>query len=351
MQSAKPRPRRMFGRSAGRFQAGSPRRCQPIARSAWATHSSVPQLVTRGTSSGATSVMVTRSPRRSTMSSGSPTRTQLRRRSSIGSSPSARAMSSMCALEREQALRRAVAPHGSADGPVRVGDVAGVALGGAVVGGEPAQAGQREDREAVDAVGSGVADDVHVLGDEAAVVHDAAPEGDRLGVAGARGDELLLARKLQPHRAAGRQHEVADDVLDQHLLLGAERAADPGLEHADLLHRQPEQRRHHPAHVEGHLGRGAEHEALVAVQPARRDVRLDPAMLDRLDVERLLEDVVCGCERSLDVGHGLALDMGAAVVRGVEDAEAVGLVVDHGRSVGHRLAARRARPAGPRRSP
>ncbi len=97
MHSASPIPRRMCGRSGGCFHRGSSRRCQPIARRPCATHSSRPQVVTCGMSSGAiSSTTPPRSPRRSTMSSASPGCTQFVRRNATGSRCKARAMSSIC---------------------------------------------------------------------------------------------------------------------------------------------------------------------------------------------------------------------------------------------------------------
>ena len=46
-----------------------------------------------------------------------------------------------------------------------------------------------------------------------------------------------------------------DDILDQHLLLHAKPATDPGLDDADSLRRQVEERGDHSPHVERHLGR------------------------------------------------------------------------------------------------
>jgi hypothetical protein len=50
---------------------------------------------------------------------------------------------------------------------------------------------------------------------------------------GPAGHELLLAGELEADGPAGGQGQVGDDVLDQHLLLGAEPAADPGLDDPD----------------------------------------------------------------------------------------------------------------------
>ena len=78
-------------------------------------------------------------------------------------------------------------------------------------------------------------------------------------------------------------------------------------------------------------------EPLVSVQPAGRDVRLDSAVLDGRDVEGLLEDPIGGGEGRLDVGDGRTLDVSSTVPSGVEDPDAVGLVVDQRRVLGQRL--------------
>ena len=152
-----------------------------------------------------------------------------------------------------------------------------------------------------------------------AVVVDTGAEGERLRVARSAPDELLLARELEPDRPACGEHEVADDVLDQHLLLAAEAAADARLDHADALHGKAEQRRHHAADMERHLGRGAQDEAIVARRASRSSTCGSMrACCDALDVERLLEDVVGRCERGLDVVGRSAPRCGRDVAGGVD---------------------------------
>ena len=102
MQKAKPRPRRMLGRSEGAFQAASLRRLQSTSRMPWATHSSIPDDMTFGYSSSSSS-STARSPRWGAMSISSPTLTQLRRLKSMGSRPRAPAMSSMWASRANSA--------------------------------------------------------------------------------------------------------------------------------------------------------------------------------------------------------------------------------------------------------
>ena len=256
MQSAKPIPRRISGRSAGCCQSGSVRRSQPIARSAWrdallgaaARHRR--QILGRDLVGGAALAEARRdveavADARPSCAAG--TRSDRAR---------ARARCPPCGTRARTApaARRSRASRPDTGG-VRVDDVAAVALRRAVVRGEAAQPGRRLHRERVRAVGAGARDDAQVLRDEPAVRVDAGAVGERLRMARPRGGELLLARQLELDRPAGREHEMADDVLDQHLLLAAEAAADARLDDADPLDRQAEERRDHAPHVERHLGR------------------------------------------------------------------------------------------------
>ncbi len=178
-------------------------------------------------------------------------------------------------------------------------------------------------------VGARVRDDAHLLRREVPVCVDARPEGGRLRVPAPGGHELLLTGELEPHGAAGRHREVPDDVLDEHLLLRAEPAADPRLDDADPLHGEPEERRDHAPDVEWHLGRRDDLEPFVAVPPRDRDVGLQRRLLDLVHAVCLLDDAVRGREPSLDV-PGPGLDVVDDVAARVERAFHVGLVVDHG---------------------
>ena len=146
----------------------------------------------------------------------------------------------------------------------------------------------------------------------------------------ARRDELLLTVEHQPHRPLGGQREVADDVFDEHLLLGAEAPADARLHHPDVLHLQAEQRRHDAPHVERHLSGGAQDESLVLVEPRHRDVRFDRGLLHLVYAVRVLEHPVgrreCGFQRL--VADRLRLDVQRLVASSVVNADGIGLVVD-----------------------
>ena len=69
--------------------------------------------------------------------------------------------------------------------------------------------------------------------------------------------------------ALGAQGEHGDHVLEQHLLLAAEAAADAGLDHADLLHGDLQALGDDAAAVEGHLGAGGDDDAAPGVEWAR----------------------------------------------------------------------------------
>ena len=133
MQSAKPMPRRMLGRSGGHLHSGSSRRSQPIACRAWATHSSVPQLVdprhvlggdlVRGAALAESWGDVERIADADPVRAPELDRVEVERARDV----------LHVALEGEQRLRGAVAAERARDRTVRVDDVAGVALGRAVV--------------------------------------------------------------------------------------------------------------------------------------------------------------------------------------------------------------------------
>ena len=239
-------------------------------------------------------------------------------------------------LEREQRLGCSVAAVCARHRDVRVGDLAVEALERAVVGAEATHAGHHLDGQPVGAVGAGVRDDPHLLRRELAIRVDAGLEGDRLGMPGPRGHELLLAGELQPHGAARRHREVRHDVLDQHLLLRAEAPADPWLDDPDLLHGQPDERREHAPDVERHLGRRDDLQPVVAVPSRDGDVRLDRRLLHLVHPERLLEDAVGRREPRFDV-PGLGLDVVDDVVARVVGALHVRLVVDHRGAVDDRV--------------
>ena len=241
MASAMPRPRRMCGRSGGRRHEGSVLRSQPIARRPWSralleTAARDERDVLGGDVRDAASFAEAQH--------------DVERVSGVDPVLAAEleGVHAECPgdvvhvrLEGEERLGCPVAAEGARDRAVRVGDVAAEALRRAVVERQAVLAADGVHREAVRAVGAGVGDHLHVLRDEPAVDVDAGAERDGLGVADAGRGELLGAGELEADRAARGEHEVADDVLDDHLLFRPEAAPEAGLDDPDALHRQPEQ--------------------------------------------------------------------------------------------------------------
>ncbi len=88
--------------------------------------------------------------------------------------------------------------------------------------------------------------------------------------------------------------------------------------------------------MERDLGAGADHQAVVGVEPADDDVRLDGGVLLARRAVLALHDEVGLLEALLDVAQ-LAVDVAGEVARGVLDARRVGLVVDHRRAPVHRV--------------
>ena len=120
--------------------------------------------------------------------------------------------------------------------------------------------------------------------------------------------EFLRARQLQPHRAAGRNCQMPDDVLDQHLLLGAKATTDSRLDDPDTANRQVQQGGDHASHVKRHLGRRANDEPLVGIPPANGDVGLDRDLLHLMYVVGVLENTVGAGKTGLDIAE-LGLDV------------------------------------------
>ena len=127
MQKANPIPRRMFAppgpRSAGATHSGSSRRCQPISRMAWATHSSIPDDMTLGYSSSSPSTTA-RSPRWGAMSSSSSDLDPVLPLELDDVHAELAGHVLQVGLEGELGLGGAVAPIGPGDRDVGVDDVA-----------------------------------------------------------------------------------------------------------------------------------------------------------------------------------------------------------------------------------
>ena len=125
------------------------------------------------------------------------------------------------------------------------------------------------------AVRAGVGQDAHFVGGDRAVALDAGLHPDPHRMAGAGGDKFLFAGVFVNDRAARGNGQMCGNILHQDFLLAAETAADPRLDHADAFDRQPEHRGEQSAHVERHLGGGADDQAVIFVPVGDRHVRFD----------------------------------------------------------------------------
>ena len=239
-------------------------------------------------------------------------------------------------LQGKLGLGRAVAPEGPGHRLVGVDHRTVEAGRGQPVGAQGPEAGDHLHGEAVGAIGPGVPDDLHVHAHQLALLVDAAAEAQDLGVAGAGAGELLGPGVLEAHRAARGDGQVGGQVLDEHLLLAAEAAADAGLHHPDAAHGQANEGGDHAAHVEGHLGAGADDQPVVLVPPAHHHVGLDAGLLHLVDpVLALVDEVGIGQGRvHVPVLH---VDVDGDVALGVVDVHRVRLVVDHRRAGLHGL--------------
>ena len=188
---------------------------------------------------------------------------------------------------------------------------------------------------AVIAVGAGVGDDVHGDRGEGAVAPHAGLDADLHRMAGGRADELLLAGELELHRPSSPQRRQRDDVLDQHLLLAAEAAADAVAVDPHGGRWEVEQGAQRATGEERRLRARAHVEVALAVEPGHRAVRFEMGVLDALgDVSRFVDEVG-GREALLDVAD-MAMDLGENVARGIVDARLSSDVVDDRRARRHR---------------
>ena len=94
--------------------------------------------------------------------------------------------------------------------------------------------------------------------------------------------ELIGARELVAHRHAEAQHRQRHQILGEHLLLGAEAAADPLGEHLHIVGTETEDVAQLFSDEEGHLRAGADDQTAVLVTPTRATVRLQMHMLHTL---------------------------------------------------------------------
>ena len=144
-------------------------------------------------------------------------------------------------FHRDQGLRQAVAAECACRHSVGVdGDPVDL-LVGTIIDRKAFADGVKQHRAGMIAVGAGVGEHVELQRRQLAVLVGAGLDRDAHGMAGRGRDELLLARQLEFDRAAGLQRGERQDVLDEHLLLAAEPAADALAEHPNLVGRKIKQ--------------------------------------------------------------------------------------------------------------
>ena len=151
------------------------------------------------------------------------------------------------------------------------------------------------DGQGVSAVGAGVGRKVHLDRRQLAVLLSAQCDLDRHRVAGARGDELLLAGEFVENRPAGHPGGIGRDLLEHDVLFRPESAADTLLDHPNLVLADAQNPRDNPANVPRNLGRGMNHQA-IAVHPGVHDVRLQRRALH-------LRRLVLACDDDLGLAQ------------------------------------------------
>ena len=81
------------------------------------------------------------------------------------------------------------------------------------------------------------------------------------------------------HWSARSDGQMSRDILDQHLLLAAEPAADARLDDPDTLDGQAQDRRQNPSGVKRHLGRAADDQPIIFVPVADHHMRFERDLL------------------------------------------------------------------------
>ena len=195
-------------------------------------------------------------------------------------------------------------------------------------------AGVVEHRGAVIAVRAGIGHDPHLQRRQRAVPPRARLHGDHHRVSRGGGGELFFPRELELDRAPGPQRGEHDDVLDQHLLLAAEPAADLLAKHPDLGRIEIEDAAERAAGEERHLRAGADIEHAILIEPGNRGMGLHRRMLDPLGGVGLFMHQVGFGETLFDVA-ATPRHLGNEVAAWIADARLRTLVVKHGRARAH----------------
>src|SRR5579859_1941262 len=168
-------------------------------------------------------------------------------------------------LQREKALRRAIAAHGTRDRQIGI-DSRGLEV--VCLGAVQAQSFMpccARDGEAVRAICPRVAQGPHRERYQRAIALDAAAHGDIHGMSQARGCKFFLAGILDAHRAARLHRQGSGDGFEQHFLLAAEAAAYTRLDDAHAGNGQLQHGGQLAARVIGNLRAADDDQSVVAV--------------------------------------------------------------------------------------
>ena len=187
------------------------------------------------------------------------------------------------------------------------------------------------------AVGAGVGEHVQMQRRQDSRFVGAGLHGDAHRMPRRGRDELFLAGQLELDRTAGLERGQRQNILDEHLLLAAEAAADPFAKHPNLVRCEIEDIRQRATGQERRLGAGAHVEAAVGIDPGEAAMGFQRGMLDALGGERcLIGDRGLGqrggdiAEFAVGFRHDVALRVGDAMFRGL-------VAVNDGRTRGDRL--------------
>ena len=180
----------------------------------------------------------------------------------------------------------------------------------------------KQHRAGVIAVGAGVGEHVELQRRQLAVLVGAGLHGDAHRMPRRGRDELLLAGQFEFDRPSGLQRGERQNVLDEHLLLAAEAAADAFAEHPHLVGRQIEEVGQRAPRQERHLRAGADVQDAVGIDPGEAAMGFQRGVLDALGGEGALIGDGGLRQRGRDIaefavgfGDDIALRIGDAVFR------------------------------------
>ena len=188
----------------------------------------------------------------------------------------------------EQCLRQAVTPECTRRHRIGVGDDGIDPLVRTIIDGDRLAAGMKQHRAGMIAICASIREHVEVQCRQFSVPVGGRLHGDPHRVScGGRG-ELFLARELELDRTSGLDGGQRQNVLDEHLLLAPEAAADAFAKHPDLIRRKVKNIRQRKSCQERRLGAATDVESTVAISPCDAAVGLQGGMLDALGRKRSL---------------------------------------------------------------